>query len=182
MLMVGVAFKLSAVPSISGRRTCSRGHGRSGRLPFGRLRRPPRSACWLRLATGFAFPPTCTSTRRRFAPSRPDCEHCRPWRRAVSMSSCCSPCWRPYLHLRKPRRLRTNEHEALLAYSTIAHAGYMMMPVAAAVSLLGTDPNAGPRRRRGAGGLHRHLFVHEPCGVRHRRLLAQRDPQREIAD
>ena len=28
----------------------------------------------------------------------------------------------------------------LLAYSTIAHAGYMMMPVAAAVSLLGTDP------------------------------------------
>ncbi len=27
----------------------------------------------------------------------------------------------------------------LLAYSTIAHAGYMMMPVAAAVSLLGTD-------------------------------------------
>ena len=30
----------------------------------------------------------------------------------------------------------------LLAYSTIAHAGYMMMPVAAAVSLLGTDPNA----------------------------------------
>jgi len=32
----------------------------------------------------------------------------------------------------------------LLAYSTIAHAGYMMMPVAAAVSLAGTDP-AGAR-------------------------------------
>ncbi|HWA98626.1 MAG TPA: proton-conducting transporter membrane subunit, partial [Pirellulales bacterium] len=28
----------------------------------------------------------------------------------------------------------------LLAYSTIAHAGYMMMPVAAAVALLDTDP------------------------------------------
>ena len=30
----------------------------------------------------------------------------------------------------------------LLAYSTIAHAGYMMMPVAAAVALAGTDPDA----------------------------------------
>jgi NADH-quinone oxidoreductase subunit N len=30
----------------------------------------------------------------------------------------------------------------MLAYSTIAHAGYMMMPVAAAVSLLGTDLDA----------------------------------------
>jgi len=29
----------------------------------------------------------------------------------------------------------------LLAYSTIAHAGYMMMPVAAAVSLAGTEPH-----------------------------------------
>ena len=33
----------------------------------------------------------------------------------------------------------------LLAYSTIAHAGYMMMPVAAAVALAGR----GNRRRRG---------------------------------
>ena len=32
----------------------------------------------------------------------------------------------------------------LLAYSTIAHAGYMMMPVAAAVALLGTDLVASP--------------------------------------
>jgi NADH-quinone oxidoreductase subunit N len=32
----------------------------------------------------------------------------------------------------------------LLAYSTIAHAGYLMMPVAAAVALLGSDP-AGTR-------------------------------------
>jgi NADH-quinone oxidoreductase subunit N len=30
----------------------------------------------------------------------------------------------------------------LLGYSTIAHAGYMMMPVAAAVALMGTDPDA----------------------------------------
>ena len=34
----------------------------------------------------------------------------------------------------------------LLAYSTIAHAGYMMMPVAAAVVLAGTNPR--PRKRR----------------------------------
>ena len=34
----------------------------------------------------------------------------------------------------------------LLAYSTIAHAGYMMMPVAAAVAWSGTDPADGPMR------------------------------------
>jgi NADH-quinone oxidoreductase subunit N len=38
----------------------------------------------------------------------------------------------------------------LLAYSTIAHAGYMMMPVAAAVSLLGTDTVAARDAARGA--------------------------------
>ena len=35
----------------------------------------------------------------------------------------------------------------LLAYSTIAHAGYMMMPVAAAVALVGTEPGRGPLGR-----------------------------------
>jgi NADH-quinone oxidoreductase subunit N len=38
----------------------------------------------------------------------------------------------------------------LLAYSTIAHAGYMMMPVAAAVSLLGADTLAGREAARAA--------------------------------
>jgi NADH-quinone oxidoreductase subunit N len=33
----------------------------------------------------------------------------------------------------------------LLAYSTIAHAGYMIMPVAAAVALAGSDPNGAQR-------------------------------------
>ena len=33
----------------------------------------------------------------------------------------------------------------LLAYSTIAHAGYMMMPAAAVVALIGTDPAAAER-------------------------------------
>ena len=35
----------------------------------------------------------------------------------------------------------------LLAYSTIAHAGYMMMPVAAAVALVGTNLGRGRPRR-----------------------------------
>ena len=39
----------------------------------------------------------------------------------------------------------------LLAYSTIAHAGYMMMPVAAAVALAGDDPAAARCGRRRAG-------------------------------
>ena len=34
----------------------------------------------------------------------------------------------------------------LLAYSTIAHAGYMMMPVAAALALADSDPAAGAER------------------------------------
>ncbi len=38
----------------------------------------------------------------------------------------------------------------LLAYSTIAHAGYMMMPMAAAVALAGTDRLEAQRRDRGA--------------------------------
>ena len=37
----------------------------------------------------------------------------------------------------------------LLAYSTIAHAGYMMMPVAAAVTLAGQRPDRRRGRRRG---------------------------------
>ena len=36
----------------------------------------------------------------------------------------------------------------LMAYSTIAHAGYIMMPVAAAVALSGTNPAASERRIR----------------------------------
>ena len=66
----------------------------------------------------------------------------------------------------------------LLAYSTIAHAGYMMMPVAAAVALAGIDHDGGRRGDRRAGVLHRHLPVHEPGRLRRRRLPAQRDAER----
>jgi len=38
-----------------------------------------------------------------------------------------------------------NNIKRMLAYSTIAHAGYMIMPVAAAVQLLGADPAAAER-------------------------------------
>src|SRR5690606_32112995 len=38
-----------------------------------------------------------------------------------------------------------NNMKRLLAYSTIAHAGYMTMPVAAALALAGTDPQSAQR-------------------------------------
>jgi len=48
----------------------------------------------------------------------------------------------------------------LLAYSTIAHAGYMMMPVAAAVQVMDTDP-VGAREALGSLGLYliTYLFM-----------------------
>lgn len=45
----------------------------------------------------------------------------------------------------------------LLAYSTIAHAGYMMMPVAAAVQLAGTDP---VEAERAIGALNFYVAVY----------------------
>ena len=50
----------------------------------------------------------------------------------------------------------------LLAYSTIAHAGYMMMPVAAAVALAGQRPGRRPqdgRRRAGRSTSAIYLFM-----------------------
>ena len=66
----------------------------------------------------------------------------------------------------------------LLAYSTIAHAGFMMMPVAAAVQLAGTNAAGAREADRRAAVLRRRLRVHEPRRLRHRRVPAQRDRQR----
>ena len=54
----------------------------------------------------------------------------------------------------------------LLAYSTIAQAGYMMMPVPAAMVLAGTDPAGGQRRDRLDGVLCGRVSVHESGGIR----------------
>ena len=71
-----------------------------------------------------------------------------------------------------------NNLKRLLAYSTIAHAGYMMMPVAAAVAMAGIDNAGAERAIAGAGDLHGRLSVHEPGRVCGRRLPAQRDAER----
>ena len=68
----------------------------------------------------------------------------------------------------------------LLAYSTIAHAGYLMMPVAAAVALAG-DVAHRERYDRCRGGPDRlpgRLLVHELRRVRHRGLCPQRAAER----
>ncbi len=68
----------------------------------------------------------------------------------------------------------------LLAYSTIAHAGYLMMPVAAAVVLAGDAAH----RERAADAVAAlivylgRLLVHELRRVRHRGLCPQRAGQR----
>ena len=66
----------------------------------------------------------------------------------------------------------------LLAYSTIAHAGYMMMPVAAALALADSDPDGAQDGAVGLGFLRRRLFVHELGGLRHRGFPAQCHGQR----
>ena len=53
----------------------------------------------------------------------------------------------------------------MLAYSTIAHAGYMIMAVAAAVQLAGTDPTGGPRSRRRADVLPGRVYVFMNLGA-----------------
>ena len=52
----------------------------------------------------------------------------------------------------------------LLAYSTIAHAGYMMMPVAAAVALVGTDP-AGARAAVGSLAVYLAIYLFMNLGA-----------------
>jgi NADH-quinone oxidoreductase subunit N len=52
----------------------------------------------------------------------------------------------------------------LLAYSTIAHAGYMMMPVAAAVSMSGTDP-AGARAAVASLGFYVGIYLFMNLGA-----------------
>ena len=71
----------------------------------------------------------------------------------------------------------------LLAYSTIAHAGYMMMPVAAGWCWPATNPVAARSGFRRLAVLRRRLFVHESRGVCHRgAFCAMRCGSEEIAD
>jgi NADH-quinone oxidoreductase subunit N len=51
-----------------------------------------------------------------------------------------------------------NNLKRLLAYSTIAHAGYMMMPVAAAVAMAGID-NVGAQRAIGALAIYMVVYL-----------------------
>ena len=207
MIMVGLAFKLSAVPFHFWCPDVFEGASAEvERVPVGRLegRRPgavgPRGDR-LRLHAAAA------TASRRAADSRPACN---VRRLSSSRRRCRQPTSRCARRRRSASRDATRSQRALrrsatsscmllafmavitctfgnlaaygqtnikrlLAYSTIAHAGYMMMPVAAAVALAGNDPARPQRRDRRAGVLRRRLPVHEPGRVRHRRLPAQRD-------
>ena len=69
----------------------------------------------------------------------------------------------------------------MLAYSTIAHAGYMMMAVAAAIALAdrGSD---GAGRTRGTLALRQYLPVHEPGAFAIVAFLRNAMESEEIAD
>ena len=59
----------------------------------------------------------------------------------------------------------------LLAYSTIAHAGYMMMAVPPVMALISAgDPAGGRGRSRRSRDLHHRLPVHESRCLRRRRV------------
>jgi NADH-quinone oxidoreductase subunit N len=57
-----------------------------------------------------------------------------------------------------------NNLKRLLAYSTIAHAGYMMMPVAAAIALVGLD-NAGARAAVAALAIYIAVYLFMNLGA-----------------
>ena len=61
----------------------------------------------------------------------------------------------------------------LLAYSTIAHAGYMMLPLPVAMLAAKSHPDVAATGHRFAGPVHGILLVHESGRVRHRGLSAQ---------
>ena len=66
----------------------------------------------------------------------------------------------------------------LLAYSTIAHAGYMMMPVVAAVGAVRQSAGGGRSGDLIVGRVCVRLPVHEPGRLCHRGLPAEYDAQR----
>ena len=180
MLTVGVAFKLSAVPFHFWAPDVFEGATAEVAAFLSVASKAAALGLLVRLATGFAFPADLffpestiprdpTTVAAAVAALAPVRQYIVVLISVLAAVTCTFGNLAAYGQTNMKR---------LLAYSTIAHAGYMMMPVAAAVSLLGGAdrcPRSGSRRYLGVDRLHRHLLVHESCGVCIRRHPAQRD-------
>lgn len=133
MLTVGVAFKLSAVPFHFWAPDVFEGATAEVAAFLSVASKAAALGLLVRLATGFSFlaNPALTET---LAPAR---YYIAGLIGVLAAVTCTFGNLAAYGQTNMKR---------LLAYSTIAHAGYMMMPVAAAVALLGTADGGGPAR------------------------------------
>lgn len=148
MLAVGVAFKLSAVPFHFWAPDVFEGATAEVGAFLSVASKAAALGLLVRLATGFAFPsslsfpqfvtPHASEVISSLASAR---QYIVVLISVVAAITCTVGNLAAYGQTNMKR---------MLAYSTIAHAGYMMMPVAAAVSLLGTDTLPARDLARGA--------------------------------
>ena len=131
MLLVGVAFKLSAVPFHFWAPDVFEGATAEVAAFLSVASKAAALGLLVRLATGFAFPAAATLDPHAALDAL---ANVRQYIVAVIAVVAAVTCTFGNLAAYGQTNMKR-----LLAYSTIAHAGYMMMPVAAAVSLLGTD-------------------------------------------
>jgi NADH-quinone oxidoreductase subunit N len=126
MLTVGVAFKLSAVPFHFWAPDVFEGATAEVAAFLSVASKAAALGLLVRLATGFSFL-TDPVLMESLAPAR----HYIATLLAVLAAVTCT--------FGNLAAYGQTNMKRLLAYSTIAHAGYMMMPVVAAVTLLGSD-------------------------------------------
>jgi NADH-quinone oxidoreductase subunit N len=128
MLAVGVAFKLAAVPFHFWAPDVFEGASAEVAAFLSVASKAAALALLVRLAAAFSFVPDPVLLRN-LAPVR---QYIGLLIAVLSAVTCTFGNLAAYGQTNMKR---------LLAYSTIAHAGYMMMPVAAAVALVNVDPN-----------------------------------------
>ncbi len=128
MLMVGVAFKLSAVPFHFWAPDVFEGATAEVAAFLSVASKAAALGLLVRLAAGFSF--TADADPAALEPVR---------HYIVTLLSVLAAITCTFGNL---AAYGQTNMKRLLAYSTIAHAGYMMMPVAAAAALAGTDPTA----------------------------------------
>lgn len=128
MLAVGVAFKLSAVPFHFWAPDVFEGATAEVAAFLSVASKTAALGLLVRLAAGFAFQPTPAAMADLASVRLYICTLIA----VVAAITCTFGNLAAYGQTNMKR---------MLAYSTIAHAGYMMMPVAAAVALVGTSPD-----------------------------------------
>jgi len=133
MVTVGLAFKLAAVPFHFWAPDVFEGATAEVAAFLSIASKAAALALLVRLALGFAHPPDSLDIPTQLAALQPARDYICWLIAALAAVTCTFGNLVAYGQTNMKR---------LLAYSTIAHAGYMMMPVAAAVALAGRDLDA----------------------------------------